>query len=125
LITYNLILSKERNYSGRHTFYRFDCLKIPEFKIKFDKEIYKLKDKKLSQNDSEIYRIGAALQDVEIKFEHPSSIYKTKKANKERQFSKAEYHYFDFDNPFMIFVRESGKNLPYFAANISDIKLFQ
>ena len=36
-----------------------------------------------------------------------------------------EYRYFYFDKPFMIFLKESDKELPYFAAQITNIKLFQ
>lgn len=125
MITYNTILSKERNYGGSHEIYRFDCLKIPEFKIKLDKEIYRLRDKKILQNEGEISRIGAALQDIEIKIDNPSSIFNSSKADKQRKFSNATYHYFNFDYPFMVFIKESDKSLPYFAAYISDIKLFQ
>jgi hypothetical protein len=36
-----------------------------------------------------------------------------------------KYHYLYFDKPFTIFIKEYNKDLPYFAAQISDIKLFQ
>ena len=125
MTTYNLILSKERNYGESHEIYRFDCLKIPEFKIKLNNEIHKLKGKKISKNEDEIYKIGVALQDIEISIDNPLSIFNNNKVDKERKFSNVEYHHFDFDYPFMVFIRENGKNLPYFAAYISDIKLFQ
>ncbi|MBR6908179.1 hypothetical protein IKN40_07005 [bacterium] len=40
-------------------------------------------------------------------------------------FEKPDYRYFYFNRPFMIFLQESDKELPYFAAQISDITLFQ
>jgi hypothetical protein len=40
-------------------------------------------------------------------------------------FEEPDYRYFYFNRPFMIFLQESDKELPYFAAQISDITLFQ
>jgi hypothetical protein len=36
-----------------------------------------------------------------------------------------KYNYFYFDKPFTIFIKEYNKDLPYFAAQVSDVKLFQ
>jgi hypothetical protein len=38
---------------------------------------------------------------------------------------KHEYRYFYFDKPYVMFLKEADKDLPYFAAQISDITLFQ
>jgi hypothetical protein len=36
-----------------------------------------------------------------------------------------EHRYFYFDKPYVMFLKEADKDLPYFAAQISDITLFQ
>jgi hypothetical protein len=36
-----------------------------------------------------------------------------------------EYRYFYYDKPYVMFLKETDKDLPYFAAQISDITLFQ
>jgi hypothetical protein len=36
-----------------------------------------------------------------------------------------EHRYFYFDKPYVMFLKETDKDLPYFAAQISDITLFQ
>jgi len=36
-----------------------------------------------------------------------------------------EHRYFYFDKPFMIFLKEENANLPYFAAQVTDITKFQ
>ena len=36
-----------------------------------------------------------------------------------------EVREFNFDSTFTLFLREEGKQMPYFAANISDITKFQ
>jgi hypothetical protein len=38
---------------------------------------------------------------------------------------KHEYRYFYFDKPYVMFLKEADKDLPYFAAQIYDITLFQ
>lgn len=38
---------------------------------------------------------------------------------------KIEYRYFYFNEPYLMFLKEENKDLPYFAAQISDITLFQ
>jgi hypothetical protein len=38
---------------------------------------------------------------------------------------KIEHRYFYFDKPYVMFLKEADKDLPYFAAQISDITLFQ
>ena len=124
MVTYNLVLSKERGYLGGHDFTKYDCLKIPEFNLKFEKEIYKLKDQKLLDLDGQIHRIDTAMQGIEIYFDKTSWNKKDKNLIDMLQFWD-RYHYFDFDEPFMIFIREYGNDLPYFAAQVSDIKLFQ
>lgn len=126
MMIYNLILSKERSYANSHKFTKYDCLKIPEINLKFEKEIYKLKNQKSSDDENDIYRIAKAIQDLEIKLDNPSWT----KVNKTLTDSLPnivweKYHYLYFDKPFTIFIKEYNKDLPYFAAQISDIKLFQ
>ena len=123
MVTYNLILSKERGYVGGHDFTKYDCLKIPELNVNFEKEIYKLKDQKLSDVDSKIYRVGMAIQSVNLELDRTSWDKKDKSLLDVQLLDR--YHYLYFDNPFIIFIKEYGKDLPYFAAQISDVKLFQ
>jgi hypothetical protein len=36
-----------------------------------------------------------------------------------------EPRYFYFDKPFMIFLKEANKDIPYYAAQVSNITMFQ
>lgn len=128
MITYNLIMSKERNYPGNHKFTKFDCLKIPELNVNFERDIYKLKDQKFSDTDGQVYRIDTAIQDVRIDLEKSSWSKKNKNLVDSLELSNImwdKYHYFYFEKPFTIFIKDYNKDLPYFAAQVSDIKLFQ
>jgi hypothetical protein len=65
-------MAKERNYTNNHKFTKYDCLKIPEFNINFEKELYRLKDQKFSDTDGQIYRVDTAIQDVVIELDRSS-----------------------------------------------------
>lgn len=128
MIIYNIVMAKERNYLSEHKFTKNDCLKIPEININFEKELYTLKDQKFSDTDGQIYRVDTAIQDVAIGLDKSSWNKKDKKLVESIELSNIiwdKYRYFYFENPFTIFIKESDKELPYFAAQVSDIKLFQ
>ena len=122
--TYNKILSQSKAYKWSHEFSSYDCLKIPEIKINTKKEIKKFKNQKFSDNN-ETYKIQTAIQDIELKFD---KITWTQKNNKFLLLPNNEwsnYRLLYFDEPFMIFIKEFNKEIPYFAAQISDVTLFQ
>jgi len=124
---YNNILNRTKNYYGNQNLTKYDCLKIPELNIKTEKEFHKFNNQKISDTEWLIYRIKTVIQNIEIKID---------KAAKDRRNSNSEnetiqlytwtiYHHFYLDHPFTLFIKESDKDLPYFAAQISDVTLFQ
>lgn len=123
LDTYYNILMKERNYTEEHEFTKFDCLKIPNIDIKFHNQFRKLERQKFRDVDNRIYRIEMAIQNVEINLDNPSWLNNSKST--ENVDSEEEYRYLYFDRPFVVFIKEADKDLPYAAAQVSDIKLFQ
>ena len=128
MIIYNIVMAKERNYLSEHKFTKNDCLKIPEINVNFEKELYTLKDQKFSDTEGQIYRVDTAIQDVAIGLDKSSWNKKDKNLVESIELSNIiwdKYRYFYFENPFTIFIKESDKELPYFAAQVSDIKLFQ
>lgn len=123
LDTYNKILLKEKNYTNERDFSKFDCLKIPVINIKFENQFRKLERQKFRDIDNRIYRIEMAIQNVEIDLENPS--WSSVSKNIESIENEEDYKFFYFDRPFVVFIKESDKTLPYAAAQVSDIKLFQ
>lgn len=123
---YNEIISRWNAYRDGHEFTKHDCLKIPEFRVRFMYELDNLKYQKFTDTDGQIYRIEAAIQDVEVRLD------KTASKKTEEHIGEAaiqdimwiKHRYFYFDEPFTVFVKESDKKLPYFAAQISNIQLF-
>ncbi len=121
--TYNKILSQSKAYKWDHEFSSYDCLKIPEININTKKEIKKFKNQKFSDNN-ETYKIQTAIQDIEVKFDKIVWTQNDKSLllpNNEW----SNYRLLYFDEPFMIFIKEFNKEVPYFVAQISDITLFQ
>ena len=125
---YDEINKRKEEYNGEKEFTENDTLKIPNIKFDVKKEYKNLENKpfKIYNNDS--YIIDKAIQTIEfelnkkggkIKSESGMGIAKTALINKDEQRD------FTVDNTFTIFLKESDKDKPYFAANIENIKEFQ
>ena len=124
---YNSILNRTRNYYGNQNLTRYDCLKIPEINIKTEKEFHKFNNQKISDTEWLIHRIKTVIQNVEIKIDKPAKdkINTDSTSGDSQLYTWTIYHHFYLDQPFTLFIKESDKDLPYFAAQISDVTLFQ
>jgi len=129
-IYYN-ILKEDKNYKWKHYFTKDDYLKVPNLKVKTLTEFEDLEDHSFLAADGDVCNIEKALQTIEfelnksgwyIKSEAFIEMYKNTSA---WEYVEVEHRYFYFDKPFIMFWKESDKGLPYFAAQISDITLFQ
>ena len=129
---YSNILKNEKKYKWKHYFTENDYLKVPELKVKTLTEFSELEHKEFLANDWDICRIDKALQTIELeldkewgKIKSEAWIAMTKSNWIEMDPPKIEYRYFYFNEPYLMFLKEENKDLPYFAAQISDITLFQ
>lgn len=128
---YNNILRKDKKYEWKHYFTKNDYLKVPELKVKTLTEFSELEDKAFYAKDWDVCRIDKALQTIELKLDKEWWEIKSEAwiATSDRSISmkppKVEHRYFYFDKPYIMFLKEENKDLPYFAAQISDITLFQ
>lgn len=129
---YNNILNNEQKYEWKHSFTKDDYLKIPELKVKILTEFNELENKKFLADNWGICRIDRALQTIELKLDKEGGEIKSEARIGMMKFGwiginppKVEHRYFYFDKPYIIFLKEENKDLPYFAAQISDITLFQ
>ena len=128
---YNNILRKDKKYKWKHYFTENDYLKVPELKVKTLTEFSELEDKAFYAKDWDVCRIDKALQTIELKLDKEWWEIKSEAwiAMPTRSISmkppKVEHRYFYFDKPYIMFLKEENKDLPYFAAQISDITLFQ
>ena len=133
LNTYNAIEEKSNKYRWKKRFWEYDYLKVPMLSVNQLRRYDEFKNKIFYSSTGSICKINEALQTIQfdldeegwkIKSEAVIDMLKTDWIAS-FSFEEPEYRYFYFNRPFMIFLQESDKELPYFAAQISDITLFQ
>lgn len=131
---YNNLLKKDKKYEWNHYFTEDDYLKVPELKVKTINEFVELENKIFyPKEDDVICWIEKAMQSIELKLDKEWWEIKSEALIVmwwESQWisykqPKIEHRYFYFDKPYVMFLKEEDKELPYFAAQISDITLFQ
>lgn len=131
---YNNILKDEEKYEWKHYFTSNDYLKVPELKFKTEVEFEELENNEFPCKDMWwTWNIDKALQTIELELNKEWWEIKSEAWIGMRTFSswisgkpiEVEHRYFFFDQPYIMFLKESDKDLPYFAAQISDITLFQ
>ncbi len=111
----------------------YDYLKVPFIKINeefnFDKELAgkPIKGKSYEKNKNDIWQIGKTIQTIKFEMDNKGAKLKSEAAismGKGAAFNRIitiNNHYY-FDRPFVMFLKESDKNKPYFAARIKDGK---
>ena len=128
---YNNLLEKTNKFKGNNKFTKNDYLKVPNINLNKKREYTELCEKRfLNASDNECY-ISKAIQTIQldmnksggkIKSEAIIEMYETTTAFDP---NPVTYRYFYFNDEFTMFLKEKNKDLPYFAANIEDITLFQ
>jgi len=127
------ILNNAEEYKWKHYFTEDDYLKIPELKFKTLSEFGELEFKDFYMGDWSVWYISKALQSIELKLDkegweiksEAAIVLETNGIMIATESPKIEHRYFYFDKPYIMFLKEENKDLPYFAAQISDITLFQ
>ena len=135
---YNNVLLKENSYDELKTlFTENDTLKVPNLNIDVLKKYEELMEngdgtKLFYAADGDVCSIKNAIQTIKFtldktggKIKSEAVIEMTKDSAMIMDPEEVEYRYFEFDSEFTIFLKEEGKDKPYFAANIDDITLFQ
>ena len=130
---YEKMNKKSDEYTGSKSFKEIDEFKAPKIEFNEKRDYEELEGKKFPTADSEypqgeiikaIQTIKFALDEKggEIKSEAVSDMVAENAIILPRS---EEPRYFYLDDTFAIFLREEGKELPYFAARIDDITKFQ
>lgn len=131
---YSNILKNENKYKWKHYFTDDDYLKVPELKVNTFTEFSELEKKEFFAINRDVCSIEKILQTIELKldkegWEIKSEMWASPRADSSCigcwNVNKIEHRYFYFDKPYLMFLKEEYKDLPYFAAQISDITLFQ
>lgn len=130
---YKNVIEKSKKYDWKQYFCGDDYLKVPKISVDSLISYDDFKDKYFSAADGSICGITDALQTIQfdldekwgsIKSEALIDMFVTDSISFDAP-EKHQYRYFYFDKPYVMFLKEANKDLPYFAAQISDITLFQ
>lgn len=129
---YNNIVKKSNEYEGNKEFTENDYLKVPNIKFNTKKEFNELCGNKFYAKNGDECNIEKAIQTIELEMDKSGGKIKSEAALAMETWGavmisteKTEYRYFYLDDEFTMFLKEKGKEMPYFAANIEDITLFQ
>lgn len=125
---YENILEQNRTYKGKQTFGERDTLKIPNINFNLKKEITEVENKPFTFANGEEYEIEKAMQTIKFELDKKGGKIKSEAGMMVKDMAIAmpeEPRQFNVDNTFTIFLKEKDKELPYFAAKISDIKNVQ
>ena len=129
-------MNEESNkYDGSSSFKSIDEFKAPNLTFNEKKEYEELEGKKFPTadpiyNEGEIYK---AIQTIKLSLDEKGGEIKSEAAIDMKvdataintKPKKEEPRYFYVDNTFALFLREKGKDKPYFAGRIDDITKFQ
>lgn len=123
---YSDMNKKEQAFNGNAMFKKNDELKVPNIKFFEEKSFNELTGKRIMGTNlvinqaMETIKFNMNNKGVELKSEAAMGIARTSLEPPEEA-----PRYFYFDDTFVIFLKEKGKNNPYFALRVNDITKFQ
>lgn len=124
---YNSILSETENYKDGKRFRDNDTFKMPYITFNLKEEITEVENKPFYFLNGDEYMISMALQTIDFELDEKGGRVKSEAGmmvNDMAAMPQAPRR-FNVDQTFTIFLKEYGKDLPYFAAKISDISSVQ
>lgn len=128
---YNDVVKKSKEYKGNNKFTENDYLQVPNINLNKKREYEELCEKRfLNALDNECY-ISKAIQTIQLDMNKSGGKIKSEaiiemyEATTIANPNPVTYRYFYLNDEFAMFLKEKSKNVPYFAANIEDITLFQ
>ena len=128
LDVYKNTMNKAGKYTNK-TFTDLDTLMVPNININVKKSFDQLTYKDFYFANGDEYHISKAVQTIKFELDNKGGKIKSEAGMQVAKNSVAideiEERHFDFNDTFIIFLKEKNKDLPYFAAKISDIKKFQ
>lgn len=114
----------EKTNTTYSEFSKTDKLKIPNITFNLKKEITEVENKRFAFANGDEYKIEKALQTIQFQLNKKGGKIKSESGmmvNKTAAIMPEKSREFFFDDTFTIFLKEKNKQLPYFAAKISDI----
>ena len=127
---YKNMKNMENQYTGKKYFQDIDEFKAPNLEFNVKKEYSEFENKPFIAADNDVCFIEKAIQTIKLKLNEKGGEIKSEAAIdmiKSTAFLPEQNtpRYFYIDDTFALFLREKGKDVPYFAARISDITKYQ
>jgi len=126
---YNNIIKQTELYTGIDKLVEGDKIKIPNIRIAEKNEFEEIENKEFKFSTGDIYYIEKALQTIQFEIDKNGGKIKSEAGmavvKNAISISGTQPRDFFLDDTFAIFLIEEGKDVPYFAARINDIKKFQ
>lgn len=125
---YNNITNKENSYKGDKHLRKGEIVKIPNIKLKEKQEFTEIEEKQFSFSNGDVYSIEKAIQTIEFELDKTGGKIKSEAGmlvNYADIMVTDETRKFSIDDTFAVFLKEIGKEVPYFAGKIDDITKFQ
>ena len=129
--TFNEIYSNMTNdankYTGSKNFSYKDTFKVPMINFNVKREYNELQNNPFYDDENREYVIEKAVQTINFKLDEKGGRVKSEAAIDTNVTSAPvkESRNFNVDDTFAIFLKESSRDMPYFAARIDNIKKYQ
>ena len=117
------INNKALKYTGETAFSRDDYLKVPKFDFSLETSFTDVENKVIKNTNGS--QISKTVETIRFKMDECGV-----KLISEAMISivctgappeKSKYRYFEFDKPFVMFLKERDKQTPYFAMRVVDV----
>ena len=125
---YEKINENSENYKGSKILLENENVKIPNIDFKLEKDIDEVERKPFLFSDGREYQIDKALQTIQFSLDEKGGKIKSEAGMMVKEtaiLQPEEKREFIVDSAFCIFLKEKDKDLPYFAAQITDISQVQ
>ena len=125
---YSNVNTKSKKFTGNKKLDSIDVLRVPYIKFDTFKEFTELEGITATSVDGKAYQIEKAVQTIKMQLNESGGDIKSEAAISTKETAAVETNrprYFSFNNTFTIFLKEKGMELPYFAAYIDDLSIFQ
>lgn len=125
---YKNIEEKERNFKGNKNIEEKEVVKIPNIKLSEKAEFSEVENKPFFFSNGNSYLIEKTVQTIKFELDKTGGKIKSEAgmmASKTSITMPEVKREFFVDDTFAIFLKECGKDNPYFAGKISDITKFQ
>ena len=129
LSIYKNIMNKSNNYKENKKLENDDTLLVPYIKFDTFKEFKELEGLVSNYADGTPFTIDKAVQTIKMQLNESGGDIKSEAAISTKATSALEptkiIRNFNFNTTFTIFLKEKDMDLPYFAAYINDLSIFQ